>query len=219
MSKFTDVEAGFAVHLREHTKEVHRAAERAGFVAALLRGRATRDGYALFLRNLHPAYAAMEPALASWADHPIVGPFADVRLRRSASLEADLRALSGTEWTDLPVFAEAQAYADAIAAGAADPARLAAHAYARYLGDLSGGQFLKPLLARTLALGDDALGFYDFLAFDDLSAPKRAMRTALDGVPAGGEMALAICEEACSAFRHNIAVSEAVQAGLGDLGA
>lgn len=209
-----EADAGFAALIRERTKLVHRTAERAGFIADLLHGRATIAGYALFLRNLHPAYAALEPALAAWAHHPVAGAFADPRLHRLDALEADLRATGGADWATLPLLPEAAAYATAIAAVSRDPDRLAGHAYARYLGDLSGGQILKPLLTRMLGLGPAALGFYDFPAFADLAVPKLALRAALDAVPLPSDAAEALCDEAIAAFRHNIAVSEAVQASL-----
>lgn len=200
--------------IRERTKLVHRAAERAGFIAELLHGRATKAGYALFLRNLLPAYAALEPALSANAAEPLVAAFADPRFHRLEALSADLRATAGADWAALPLLPEATAYAEAITVSASDPGRLAGHAYARYLGDLSGGQILKPLLARMLGLGPDALAFYDFPAYADLSAPKLALREALDTVPSTSHAAQTICDEAVAAFRHNIAVSEAVQAFL-----
>ena len=209
-----EADIGFAAHVREHTRLVHREAERAGFIADLLHGRATKAGYALFLRNLHPAYAALGGGLASWADGPLAGAFADPRLRRLDALTADLHALAGADWPTMPVLAEATTYANAIAMAAADPSRVSGHAYARYLGDLSGGQILKPLLARMLGLGPDALQFYDFSQFSDINEPKLALRTALDHVPTASVAAHMFCQEAVAAFRHNMAVSLAVQAAL-----
>lgn len=43
------------------------------------------------------------------------------------------------------------------------PARLLSHSYARYLGDLSGGQFIKRVLAKSYDLRDGlGLSFYEF---------------------------------------------------------
>ena len=202
----------FAAVLRERTKLVHREAERSGFLAELIRGRATREGYALFLRNLVPVYAALESALDAHRDGPFAA-FADPRLRRLPALVGDLEAIAGSNWasalTPLPA---ATIYANAIAEASAEAPRLLAHAYARYLGDLSGGQILKPILARTLGLAPDMLGFYDFPRLADVDAAKRAMRDALDTVPAGDPAADTIVIEAVAAFSHNIAVSEAVAA-------
>ena len=207
-------DAGLAALVRVRTKDVHRAAERAGFIADLLRGKATSTGYAVFLRNLHPVYVALETALAASAGSPPADIFADPRLHRLEPLAADLRALAGADWSSLPLLPEASTYATAISDYAGDPACLAGHAYARYLGDLSGGQILKPLLARTLGLTPDALAFYDFPAYDDLAAPKLTIRAALDAVPVDSRAGDAVCEAAVAAFHHNIALSEAVQASL-----
>lgn len=202
--------------MRDRTKLVHREAERSGFIAALIRGRATRAGYAVFLRNLVPAYTAMELALKAHRDTPILAAFADSRLGRLSSLEADVSAIAGPDWAStLPLVREAEAYASAIERAAGGGGRLLiAHAYARYLGDLSGGQILKPLLGRSLGLRPDMLAFYDFPALPDLDAPKAAMRDALDAIAADGPDAEPLVTEAISAFRHNIALSEAVQAAL-----
>ena len=50
-----------ALYLR--TKTLHVEAERTGIIRDLLRGEASREGYILLLRNLLPAYLAMEHGL------------------------------------------------------------------------------------------------------------------------------------------------------------
>ena len=50
---------------------------------------------------------------------------------------------------------------------AADAPRLIAHAYVRYLGDLSGGRIVGRILARSPGLGPEALSFYDFPGIAD----------------------------------------------------
>ena len=206
---------GFAATLREATATVHREAERAGVIADLIRNRATRAGYALFLRNLVPVYAALETALARGAATPLLAAFAAPGLARLAALTGDLAAIAGPDWAAaLPVLPPAAAYAAAVTAAADDGPALAAHAYARYLGDLSGGQILKPVLARNLGLGADALAFYDFPALADVAATKAAMRAGLDEIPAGSAAAERATTEAIAAFGHNIAVSEAVQRAM-----
>ena len=214
------VAPGFAALLRERTALVHREAERTGFIADLIRGRATRVGYALFLRNLVPVYDALEAALDVMRDRSsddgcssaVLSAFVDRRLRRRDALRSDLGAIAGPAWeADLQLLAATGAYVRA----AAGSERLVAHAYARYLGDLSGGQILPPVLARNLDLPAEALTFYDFPLVPDIAAPKAAMRVALDQVGTDGPAAGAIVEEAIAAFRHNIALSLAVQAVAG----
>ncbi len=205
--------------LRERTHDLHREAERGGFIALLIRGRATREGYALFLRNLVPVYdameAALEAALEATSDAVLdrgaeasVRAFADRGLRRGGALRADLAALAGPDWaTRHPVLPAAASYAGSVARAGRD-LRLIAHASVRYLGDLSGGQILKPILARSLGLGEAALAFYDFPALLQPALAKAAMRDALDGLdPAAAEQ---VAAEAMAAFRHMIALSLAV---------
>ena len=198
--------AGFAAKLRDRTFAVHREAERTGFIADLIRGRATRAAYALYLRNLVPVYDALEGLAA----HSAFAPFAEPRLHRAGALRSDLDAIAGPDWATVhPLLPEAAAYVRAVRA-AAESAKLVAHGYARYLGDLSGGQILKPVLARTLDLPPSALAFYDFPGLASVEQQKLAMRDALNTLDPDGGDAEAIIEEAIAAFRHNIAVSQAV---------
>jgi hypothetical protein len=81
----------------------------------------------------------------------------DPAVWRHDALSHDLVRLAGEDWRDsLPPIEAAKRYVDRIkAAGEGDGARLIAHAYVRYLGDLNGGQALTKLLGRSL---DDAMG-------------------------------------------------------------
>ena len=178
----------------------------------LFHGRVDRNGYALLLRNLLPAYQAMEAALADARHHGQLRGIAAPELERAPCLIGDLTAICGSHWhTDLPLLPAGLRYARRIARIAHGPAaRLAAHAYVRYLGDLSGGQILKRLLARSLGLGPEALTFYAFPAIADVAATKRRFRAALDLAAADAANQGALLAEATVAFRLNIAVSEAV---------
>lgn len=204
---------GFAAVLRERTQAIHREAERSGYIADLLRGRATRFGYAVYLVSLLPAYDAMERQLAAGSTLPALRAFAAPGLARAAALRHDLQALAADGDGPLPVLPEAQAYAAAVAAQGASIG-LVAHAYARYLGDLSGGQILKPLLARTLGLEPAQLTFYDFPGIADIAACKTALRDALDTIVPGSTDAEQVVDESLAAFRHTIAVSTAVSSAM-----
>ena len=96
------------------------------------------------------------------------------------------------------------------------PGTLIAHAYVRYLGDLSGGQVLRRLLSESLGLGPDELSFYDFGS--EAAADSRTV-TYLAAIDAAGRDLAprvdAIVEEAAEAFRCNILVSEAVFQSVG----
>ena len=201
-----------ALYLR--TKTLHLEAERTGIIRDLLRGDASREGYILLLRNLLPAYRAMEQGLDRHRNSSRIGALADYSLDRASAIESDLDALCGGRWSHgVPLLAEAGIYADRIAKAAeGDGARLIAHAYTRYLGDLSGGQILQRLLARSLQLRPSELTFYDFPRFGDLEALKAGYREALDLAGARATDPNAIVEEGAIAFSLNIDLSCAVQA-------
>src|ERR1700761_8855548 len=86
--------AGFVETLRERTKALHMEAERTGIIAEILRGRGTKFGYALLLRNLLPVYAAMENALIEKSGTPALALIARPALFRAGAIAADLQALT-----------------------------------------------------------------------------------------------------------------------------
>ena len=203
-----------ALYLR--TKTLHLEAERSGIIRDLLRGSAHRDGYILLLRNLLPAYQAMEQGLARHRKTPGIGALANFRFDRAPAIESDLAALCGEAWQhDIPLLPAGDRYARRITEAAqGNGARLIAHAYTRYLGDLSGGQILQRLLERSLALRPAELSFYDFPRYPDLAALKAAYRDALDRAGALAGEQDAVVEEGALAFTLNIDLSCAVQAAL-----
>jgi heme oxygenase len=206
--------ASIVAALYSRTKALHVEAERTGIIRDLLRGNASRDGYALLMRNLLPAYRALEHGLERHRSSSGLGHLAKFRFDRASTIESDLMALRGEHWSrEIPVLPAAGLYANRISEAAeGDGLRLVAHAYTRYLGDLSGGQVLQRLLARSLQLQPNELSFYDFPRFSDLNALKTDYREALKRA---GKIALdpdAIIEEGALAFSHNIALSCAVQA-------
>ena len=199
--------------LRERTRELHSVAERTGIVAEILHRRADLFGYALLLRNLLPVYRTMEQALAGQRGSAVVGLLVRPELDRAGAIESDLRVITDLhDIGDLPQLPESVDYADAIReATEGTGARLIAHAYARYLGDLSGGQILRKLVARSLDLPPEALTFYDFRGIPDIAAFKADYRSAIE--KAGNELGDLgpVVEEGARAFELNIALSVALQ--------
>jgi heme oxygenase len=203
-----------ALYLR--TKNLHVEAERTGIIRDLLRGEASREGYVLLLRNLLPAYQTMERGLERHRGSPRLGALARYRLDRAPAIQSDLTALCGKRWNrDIPLLAAGEAYAERIAEAAeGEGARLIAHAYTRYLGDLSGGLILQQLLARSLELRSSELSFYDFPRFSNLDALKAGYRKALDRAGAQVRDGDAVVEEGAVAFTLNIELSCAVQSAV-----
>lgn len=201
--------------MRERTALLHADAERSGFVGAMIAGQVTRAGYASFLRNLLPAYQELESALYR---HRHAGGFAALyrpELFRARALERDLLSLAGDDWaTRLPLVAEGRAYADRIALAASEDrrARLIAHAYTRFMGDLGGGPLLRRRLAATLGLEASSLSFYEFPGIASLREFSHEYRTALDRAVSCEEDVRVAAEEAVAAFQLNIDLSHAIAA-------
>lgn len=78
-----------------------------------------------------------------------------------------------------------------------------AHAYTRYLGDLSGGQVARTMLVRHYGLGDSELSFYRFDGIDKVKPYKDDYRAALDAVPLSLSERDAVVDEAVLAFELN----------------
>lgn len=155
---------GLRDRLRTGTHDLHTQAERSPAMRALIRGELGQGAYVSLLRNLHVLYAALEPALETGREHPFLAPIHQAQLSRLAALEADLDALHGPGWKAVDPVRTAREYADRLRTLATkDPGLLAAHAYVRYLGDLSGGQLLRERVRKMLELeGDAGTRFYVF---------------------------------------------------------
>ena len=200
---------GLAARLRAATQPAHRLAEHSGFMRDLLQGRVHRGIYCLLLRNLHALYEALEAGLDRHADAPAVAPLRFPACYRTAPLARDLALLHGPGWDALPCVPAMHAHVARITQlSAQQPTLLAAHAYVRYLGDMSGGQLLAGIVRRALALDEHAgTAFYRF--DEDVGAMKKAFRASLDALPVDAATADDIVAEAIDAFaRHVILFDE-----------
>jgi len=192
-----------AERLRTETRALHTAAERSAFMGVLLRGQMERPAYCALLRNLHLIYGALEPALDRHALHPAIAPVHSRALSRKAALEQDLRALHGPAWAmEIAVQAAAIDYQRRLLElDAAQPELLLAHAYVRYLGDLSGGQMLRNIVANgPAASGASATAFYEFGDAAQTRGLTLAFRAGLGGVVVAPPQADALVNEARLAF-------------------
>ncbi len=195
--------------LREETAAAHQAAEGAAFVRCFIQGAIDRRTYALHLAALLPVYESLEASLYATREHPMIAPIFFPELNRSPALEQDLVYFFGANWrAEAGHGAAAERYADRIRAAAAEePGLLAAHAYVRYLGDLSGGQALKKVARRALELNEtEGTAFYEFPAVSDFKSFKDEYRARLSGLPADEALARRIADEAKLAFQLNGAI-------------
>ena len=189
-----------SARLRSVTSDAHRAAENTHVVRQVLAGTLALGDYCRMMVNLHAIYQTLERQLEVNAGNPSIRRIADARLARTAAIERDLSQLMGERWCDaFPLEAATHRYLERLdSIGKTQAARLVAHAYVRYLGDLSGGQIIsravRPILG---AAADQALHFYDFGSKSQVAELKACFRDGLDGIELEAD---AIIDEALLAF-------------------
>lgn len=194
-----------SVRLRAGTRADHDAAQGSGFLDALTAGTLPRQAYADLVAQHWFIYETLERAAEVMAGDPVAGAFVFPELTRLPALNADIAALFGPEpqLSELPA---TQEYCERLRAVAFDrPWGFIAHHYTRYLGDLSGGQYLGPAIARAYGLDGDG---HRFFVFAGVSPPafRTGYRDLLDRLafsPADEQNFLA---EVVEAYRLNIAV-------------
>ena len=197
----------FSKELKIGTKKSHSAAENTSFVRSFLRGVVSKESYKKLVSDLYFVYSVMEEEVENLKDHPIIGQIQLSDLNRVNALEQDLRFYYGPIWRSIITPSEAcNQYVNRIREVAKnEPELLVSHHYTRYLGDLSGGQILKGIAEKALALGDgQGLKFYDFEKIEDTKAYKAGYRGILDGLPITEHQANAIIVEANYAFKLNM---------------
>ncbi len=206
---------GLAQRLRDGTRTLHVDAERSPFMSVLLRGRMERAAYAALLRNLHAIYEAMEPALARHAAQPALAPLDLTALARLSSLTEDLVRVADPSDATSELRPAALRYVVRLHELDADgPELLLAHAYVRYLGDLSGGQLLRGIVARSPGLALRAgTAFYEFGEAVPASALAAAFRASLDRCIVDDPDA--VVAEAQRAFRWHRELFDELAHGLG----
>lgn len=185
MSSAAAAAGPLAARLKAETATLHAAAERASLMAALLGQRLGRADYAALLSNLLALYAALEPALARHATHPAIAPLGVESLRRTPALRADLAGLVEADRTESLRPATERYVARIAELEAGRPGLLVAHAYVRYLGDLSGGQLLRAAVRRSAFLAGVGVAFYDFGDAGAVAALAQRFRAGLAATDAG----------------------------------
>jgi heme oxygenase len=147
------------------------------------------------------------------AADPVAGGFVQDDVVRLPALERDLVAVLGPDWaarSEAALVPATVAYCDRLReVGAGWPGGWVGHQYVRYLGDLSGGLYLRRAIERVYGI-DAATGtaFYDFPKVPDPAAWKDAYRHRLDVAPWGEEERERIIEEILDAYRWNTELLE-----------
>ena len=119
----------------------------------------------------YPSRSTLEAALEKHSSHPVLAPtYNPTLLARAPALASDISFLLDvpeSSWQEHPLHRSLQtsqpeplrAYVSRLhylADSAPDPSPLLAHAYVRYLGDLSGGQTIRRNVARAYCANGSA---------------------------------------------------------------
>jgi heme oxygenase (biliverdin-producing, ferredoxin) len=198
------VTSHFAADLRAATRAEHERAESMPFVGALMAGTLPLEAYVDLLGQHRAVYRALEGAepfvRADAAGATLVLP----GLARSDALERDLAWFGAATSSAVRLLPATERYVARLhdVAGTWVGGWIA-HAYTRYLGDLSGGLAIRSVLRRHYGLPDDALHFYAFPAIPRPKVFKDAYRARLDALPYDDAERGRIAAEARVAFRLN----------------
>ncbi len=200
----------FSVALRERSSAAHSSSEHSSFMSDLMTGEGTREDYIALVAQHWFIYDALESAAERMRDEPVAAVFITERLTRLPALEADLEYLIGPDWreriTPLPT---TRRYVDRIrAVGSTWPGGFVAHHYTRYLGDLSGGQFIGRLMQRRFGFDTNGIGFYLFADIADPQAFKEYYREQLDAAPWDAAEQARVIDEVLAAYRFNTELFE-----------
>jgi heme oxygenase len=196
-----------SVRVRTGTRADHDAAQGSGFLDALAAGRLPIEAYADLTAQHWHVYDELERAGQVMRADPVAVAFVFPELERVPALIDDLRFLVGPGWESeisaLPATVKYRAWLAEVAYSGA--AAFVAHHYTRYLGDLSGGQFLGPAIARSYGLDGDG---HRFFVFDGVQPPafRARYRELLDRAPWSGIDQDEFLAEVSEAYRLNIAM-------------
>jgi heme oxygenase len=215
-----------STRLREGTQQSHTTAENTAFMKCFLKGIVEREPLRKLFADLYVVYGTLESALQRHANHPVISALYFPELNRVPNLETDLAFYYGDNWRNEITLSPAGAvYRDRLQSLAeTDPVLLVAHAYTRYMGDLSGGQSLKNIIRSALSLPpDQGTAFYEFAQMATPEAKrafKETYRQALDSLPVDEATIERIVAEANNAFMLNRelvhGLEEDVKAAIGE---
>lgn len=200
----------FSIALRTRSSSAHSGSESAGFMSDLMSGEGTREDYVALVAQHWFIYEALERAAERMRRDPVASAFVSDRLTRLPALEADLEFLIGPDWREkIAPLPTTQRYVDRITlVGTTWAGGFVAHHYTRYLGDLSGGQFIGRLMARRFGFQTNGIGFYVFDDIADAGAFKERYRAELDAAPWDAAEQERVIDEVLLAYRMNTEVFE-----------
>ncbi|XP_033944190.1 heme oxygenase-like [Pseudochaenichthys georgianus] len=210
-----DVGSDLSEQIKAATKDNHVRAENTTLMLDYQKGKITLPQYKLLLCSLYEIYRALEEELDRNASHPAVAPiYFPQELARLQTLEKDLEHFLGSEWRQRVIVPAATVrYQERIRRiGAESPDLLVAHAYTRYLGDLSGGQVLGKITQKSLGLSSkDGLSFFLFPGVSSPHRFKQLFRSRMNSIELTEGRREEMLREANTSFLLNIQVFDDLQ--------
>ncbi|MGL4654852.1 MAG: heme oxygenase (biliverdin-producing) [Sarcina sp.] len=203
----------FAMTMRTSNNNLHTAAEKTGFNARLVEGRATRESYTEYLFNLKAAYEAIERNLDKYSDVEGLKPFITKDLYRTAQIEKDLKILAKDK--EFELLPSAKAYVARIdEIGEKNPMLLVAHAYTRFLADLFGGRTIFQIVKENYKIEDEALNYFMFPEVEDVRMRSMAYIGNLAKMDLSEEVQGLFLNEIANSYLYNIGISVELEAKL-----
>ncbi|XP_019966890.2 heme oxygenase 1a [Paralichthys olivaceus] len=210
-----EVGSDLSEQIKAATKDNHVRAENTQLMLSYQKGQITLPQYKVLLCSLYEIYKALEEELDRNSSHPAVAPiYFPQELARLESLERDLEHFLGSDWRKRVIVpAATHTYKQRLRQiGEENPTLLVAHAYTRYLGDLSGGQVLGKITQKSLGLsGKEGLSFFSFPGVSSPHRFKQLYRGRMNSIELTEEERREVLEEAVSAFEFNIQVFDDLQ--------
>jgi len=206
-----------AKQLREGTTRAHSMAENVSFVKSFLGGVVDKSAYRKLVANLFFIYSAIEEEIEKNKDLEEIKAIYFPELFRKSSLIEDLSYYYSPNWiNEIKPSPSTQTYVQRIhLVGSNQPELLIAHAYTRYIGDLSGGQILKKIAINAMQLEDNiGTSFYNFNLIHDEKLFKENYRNALNHIPFDKNQIKQIIAEANIAFTLNMKIFQELDSNL-----
>nr|YP_009399123.1 Heme oxygenase [Taenioma perpusillum]ARW68520.1 Heme oxygenase [Taenioma perpusillum] len=206
-----------AQQLREGTTKSHSMAENVSFVKSFLGGVVDKNSYRKLIANLFFIYSAIEEEIEKNKNRDEIKAIYFPELFRKSSLMEDLLYYYSSNWiNEIKPSSSTQIYVQRIhAVGCNQPELLIAHAYTRYIGDLSGGQILKKIAINAMQLEDDnGTAFYNFSSIQDEKLFKENYKNSLNNIPLNKSQIKQIISEANLAFTLNMKIFQELDSNL-----
>ncbi len=197
----------FSKLLREGVWDIHSMADSSTLAQDMQEAKTTIDDMKKITAGLYYIYTTLEDAIQNLKNDYYVSKIYYPELFRMDYIKEDLKFYFGEDWQEkiYPTVAILTYISRIEYIAKTNPMLLIAHAYVRYMGDLSGGQMIKQMIREALNLtGDEGTKFYEFNKIPSIPEFKKHYRESLDSLDLSEPDQKAIIGEANLAFLYNV---------------